>query len=167
MIMPPAGFQVRVDLQPGDLGLVISQHAEIYFRECGYDITFEAYVAESLAKFALSPMGRQRVWIAERDGQFAGCIGIVRSSEREAQLRWFLVDPSARGSGLGAWLLREALGFARDCGYETVLLWTEQSLPVAGRMYRATGFRKVEEQPGAWGVDVVEEKYVMSLGDVL
>ncbi len=157
------GIPVRDAIRPGDLGLMIYQHAAIYSRECGYDVTFEAYVAESLAKFGVSRSERERVWIAERDGQFAGCIGIVRRTDEEAQLRWFLVDPSARGIGLGRRLFDAALAFARASGYETVMLWTEREMRTAVRMYEAAGFRKVEEKPGTWGVEVLEEKYVLAL----
>jgi GNAT superfamily N-acetyltransferase len=80
----------------------------------------------------------------------------------EAQLRWFLVDPSARGGGLGKRLLFEAIPFCWDCGYESVFLWTVSALTTAARLYQSAGFHKIEEKPGKhWGVEVVEEKYVL------
>jgi ribosomal protein S18 acetylase RimI-like enzyme len=81
-----------------------------------------------------------------------------------AQLRWFLVDPSARGRGLGTRLLSEAVSFARECGYRVVVLWTVSALAAAARLYRAAGFRKVQDRPGRlWGADVVEEKYELTI----
>ena len=92
-------------------------------------------------------------------------MAIVAASAETAQLRWFLVDPSARGAGLGKRLLGEALSFARQAGYRDVILWTVSALPAAAHLYRSAGFRKVEERPGRmWGVEVVEEKYALRLG---
>jgi N-acetylglutamate synthase-like GNAT family acetyltransferase len=114
-----------------------------------------------LAQFALARSERDRLWIAERDERIVGCIAIVATSEKEAQLRWFLVDPSVRGGGLGKRLLSEAVAFCEDCGYESIFLWTVSALTAAARLYSAAGFSKVEEKPGEhWGVAVVEEKYV-------
>lgn len=159
---PPPGLAVRHDLRPGDVGRIVERHGTLYARECGFDVTFEAYVAGPLARFALERAERERLWIAERadDGRFAGCIAMVATaSPAEAQLRWFLVEPDTRGTGLGRWLLAEALAFARESGYETVRLWTVNGLLAAAHLYRAAGFVKVEEKPGAWGAPVMEEMY--------
>ncbi len=159
-----AAVTLRYDLRPGDLGAVIHLHGTVYAREYGFDPTFEAYVAGPLAEFARSRTDRDRLWLAERDGRLVGCVAVVGTSEREAQLRWFLVDPAARGRGLGRWLLHEAVAFSRDRGYESLFLWTVSALTVAARLYRAAGFVKVEERPGRqWGVEVVEERYVLRL----
>lgn len=158
---PPA-FRVRTELLPGDIGTVVYQHGIIYSREWGFDASFEPYVAAPLAQFALSRTERDRLWIAEREGRFAGCIAIVGTSAKEAQLRWFLVDASARGSGLGKWLLHEAIAFARACGYRSIVLWTVSALSTATHLYRSAGFRKVGEKPGYWGVPVIEEKYELA-----
>src|SRR5205823_2985521 len=107
---------------------------------------------------------RQRLWIADHDGRVVGCVAIVAASPETAQLRWFLVDPATRGAGLGKRLLHEAVAFARQCGYTSIILWTVSALAAAAHLYRAAGFRKVEEKPGhVWGVDVVEEKYELAL----
>jgi ribosomal protein S18 acetylase RimI-like enzyme len=156
---------LRTDLRPGDLGIIVWLHGTVYARERGFDSTFEAYVAAPLAEFVCSPSPRQRLWIAERDGRIVGCVAIVTAAPQAAQLRWFLVEPSARGCGLGRRLLDEALGFCRECGYAEVFLWTESALTAAARLYRAAGFRKTAEKPGRmWGVDLVEERYERTLG---
>jgi ribosomal protein S18 acetylase RimI-like enzyme len=159
----PPGLSLRTDLRPGDIGTLVQLHGTSYAREYGFDSTFEAYVAGPLAQFALAHSPRDRLWIAERGEQIVGCVAIVGASETEAQLRWFLVDPSMRGQGLGRRLLHEALAFTAECGYESIFLWTVSALTAAAHLYRAVGFRKVEEKPGHWGVDVIEEKYVMPL----
>lgn len=156
---------LRTDLRPGDIGEIVRLHGVLYAREYGFDPTFEAYVAEPLARFAISASPRERLWIAERQGAIAGCVAIVAVPPQVAQLRWFLVDPSARGSGLGTRLLDEAIAFSRACGYGSIVLWTVGALAAAAHLYRAKGFAKTEERPGhQWGVDVVEEKYEMRLG---
>jgi ribosomal protein S18 acetylase RimI-like enzyme len=161
---PPDKISLRTELRPGDLGSVVHLHGTVYAREYGFDPTFEAYVAGPLAEFALSPSDRQRLWLAERGGRVVGCVAIVAASPQTAQLRWFLVEPGARGAGLGRRLLHEAVTFARHCGYRAVVLWTVSALAAAAHLYRAAGFRKVEERPGRkWGVDVVEECYELTL----
>ena len=155
---------IRTTLRPGDLGMVVYFHGLLYGQESGFDPTFEAYVAGPLAEFVLRGSQQERLWIAERDGQVIGCVAIVAASNEVAQLRWFLVDPSARGLGLGKRLLSDAVAFSRDHGYRSIILWTVSSLTVAAHLYRAAGFHKVEEKPGRmWGVDVVEEKYELQL----
>ncbi|HEY3174927.1 MAG TPA: GNAT family N-acetyltransferase [Candidatus Polarisedimenticolia bacterium] len=155
---------LRTELRPGDIGYVVYLHGLIYAREYGFDHTFKAYVAGPLSEFARSASPRERLWLAEMDGRIVGCVAIVASSPQVAQLRWFLVDPSARGIGLGRRLLIEAVGFCQARGYERVMLWTVSALTVAASLYRSVGFRKVEEKPGRhWGVDVTEERYELPL----
>jgi N-acetylglutamate synthase-like GNAT family acetyltransferase len=165
--VPRAGdapVTLRTSLRPGDIGSLIHLHGVLYAREYGFDPTFEAYVAGPLAEFVRAASARERLWIAERDGRIVGCVAIVAAAEQVAQLRWFLVDPGTRGAGLGKRLLHEAIAFARASGYKTIILWTVSALTAAAHLYRAAGFRKVEEKPGhVWGVDVVEERYEMEL----
>ncbi len=159
-----ADVSLRTTLKPGDIEAIVSLHSRIYSREYGFDQSFEAYVAGPLSEFARSSPSRGRVWIAEQEGRMVGCIAIVPSSPDTAQLRWFLVDPAARGFGLGKKLLGEAVSFCRACRYDSVMLWTVGALAAAAHLYQAIGFRKVEEKAGArWGVDVVEEKYELVL----
>jgi N-acetylglutamate synthase-like GNAT family acetyltransferase len=155
---------VRSTLKPGDCGEIIRMHGVLYARDCGFDETFEAYVAGPLAEFALRRSTRERIWIAEADYGIAGCVAIVASTDDVAQLRWFLVDPRSRGSGLGTSLLADSVAFARSAGYGSIMLWTIDALATAGRLYRAHGFVKVAEVPGRrWGTDVVEERYELLL----
>jgi GNAT superfamily N-acetyltransferase len=155
---------VRSDLRPGDLGAIVQLHGLLYAQEYGFDPTFEAYVAGPMAEFVNAGSPRERLWIAEKDQRIVGCIAIVAASVEVAQLRWFLVDPSARGMGLGRKLLDEAVHFAKECGYHSIILWTVSALTAAAHLYRAVGFRKVEEKPGrTWGVDVVEERYELTI----
>jgi GNAT superfamily N-acetyltransferase len=154
------------DFGPGDLGSIVSLHGTVYSQEYGFDPTFEAYVAGPLADFVRERSNRDRIWIAKRASQIVGCIAIVEKSAKEAQLRWYLVDPGARGLGLGKLLMTEAIAFCEECGYESVFLWTVSALTTAAKIYRAFGFELIEQKPGGhhWGVPGVEEKYVLILG---
>ena len=157
-------IEVRTRLQPGDLGEIVRLHGVLYAREYGFDQTFEAYVAAPLAQFAKTGCPRERIWIAEQNDEIVGCIAIVGHSPRVAQLRWFLVSPDARGGGLGKRLVREAVQFCEEAGYESVILWTVSALTAAAHLYRSAGFVKVEEKPERqWGVDVIEERYELRL----
>jgi GNAT superfamily N-acetyltransferase len=160
----PASIVLRTDLRPGDLGTIVSLHGVVYALERGFDATFEAYVAGPLARFVQVGNRRERLWTAERCSRIVGCVGIVAAAPQTAQLRWFLVDPSSRGTGLGTRLLDEAIAFCKVQRYTDVVLWTESALATAARLYEAAGFRKIEEKPGRmWGVDLVEEKYQLQL----
>jgi ribosomal protein S18 acetylase RimI-like enzyme len=162
--LSPETITVRSDLRPGDLGTIVYMHGAIYARERGWDTTFEAYVAGPLSDVVRSGSPRDRIWIAERGFVIVGCVAIVAATPLTAQLRWFLVNPSARGAGLGSRLLREAITFARSSGYTEIVLWTEKSLEAAAHLYVKFGFRKTEEKAGTlWGAAVVEEKYELYL----
>jgi GNAT superfamily N-acetyltransferase len=141
-------------------------HGAIYAAEQGFDRTCETYVAAPLAEFAARGAPRERIWLAEDGGRLLGCVALVAASEEIAQLRWFLVDPAARGRGLGTQLIAELVAFARACGYRSIFLWTVSALARAARRYRAAGFAKTDERPGRhWGVEVIEERYVLALAD--
>lgn len=160
------GIVIRHDLRPGDLGRVTKEHGELYAREYGFDHTFEAYVAATLAEFAqrLRP-DRDRLWLAERQGRLVGSIGVVGREGGAAQLRWLLVHPDARGQGVGSRLVAACLDFCRSAGYRSVFLWTVDSLADAARLYRRFGFTLTEEKPARtlWGQLLREQRYDLTL----
>ena len=166
MISRTAGAAtIRTGLESGDVGAIVRMHGVLYGREHGFDATFEAYVAEPLARFALAASPRERIWIAERHGELVGSVAVVAESLETAQLRWFLVAPDARGEGLGQRLLDEAIAFARAEGYRRMILWTVAGLEAAGRRYAAAGFVRTRQLPARrWGVEVVEELHELELG---
>jgi GNAT superfamily N-acetyltransferase len=156
--------EFRTALKPGDIGEIVRMHGVIYARERGFDHTFEAYVAEPLAQFAQRSSFRERIWLADGVDRLIGVIAIVEGRHETAQLRWFLVDPMARGRGIGRSLLTTAVEFARQAKYGWIDLWTESELPAAANLYRHAGFHKVQQHKSRqWGVEVVEEKYQMRL----
>lgn len=153
--------------RPGDMGWVVRRHAEIYAGDYGWAITFEALVARIAADFLdhFDP-SCERCWIAERDGERVGCVFVVKHPEREgtAKLRMLLVDPSARGLGLGKRLVRECTAFARASGYHTLTLWTNDILHTARALYEAEGYRLVsEERHHSFGVDLVGQYWELAL----
>lgn len=161
----PDHVNVRCDLRPGDIGSVVSLHGVIYSREYGYDHTFEAYVAAGAAEFAQAfDPHKDRLWVAEAGGETIGSIAIVRRSDSEAQLRWFLIHPNWRGLGLGRILLQKALQFCRQCGYRAIFLWTVSYLTAATHLYKSASFKKTEEKTSKlWGHTIIEERYVLQL----
>ena len=155
---------IRHDFRPGDAGRLIELHGLLYSEEYGFDHTFEAYVAKPLAEFMMSQTPRERIWLVDSNGVLMGSIAIVKHSETDAQLRWFLLDPSLRGRGLGNRLMEEAIEFCRECGYERVFLWTVSSLQAAAQVYRKANFRITEELTHKiWGCTLTEQRYDLVL----
>jgi GNAT superfamily N-acetyltransferase len=151
--------------RPGDLGWVVQRHGEIYAEEFGWDTSFEALVARIVADFAEKrDPAREQAWIAEVDGQRAGCVFCVRKDDQTAQLRILLVDPIARRRGLGRRLVRTCIDFARSVGYTQMMLWTNDPLASARRIYLAEGFRLVDsEEHDSFGHHLVGQVYTRSL----
>jgi GNAT superfamily N-acetyltransferase len=164
MVMDSAVY-IREASQPGDLGWVIMAHGEIYAREFGLDTSFEALVARIVADYAgARDPAREAGWIAELDGRRVGCVFCVAKDETTAQLRILLVDPAARGRGAGRLLVDECIRFARRAGYRRMVLWTNDPLKSAARIYRAAGFRLTAEAPQhSFGVDLVGQNYELDL----
>jgi GNAT superfamily N-acetyltransferase len=151
--------------RPGDLGWVVMAHGEMYEQEFGWDTSFEALVARIVADYAGGhDDAREAAWIAERAGRRVGCVFCVAADGQTAQLRILLVDPAARGHGLGARLVDECLSFARQAGYKRMRLWTNHPLAAARSIYLARGFRLAEEEPHhSYGADLIGQVYELDL----
>ena len=149
----------------GDMGWVVGAHGRLYAEEYGWDLTFEALVAEIAAKFLREfEPGRERCFIAELDGQSVGSAFVVQEGAVTAKLRLVLVEKRAHGLGLGKRLVREAIGFARDAGYERMVLWTNDILHAARGIYVGEGFRLVaEEKHHSFGQDLVGQNWELDL----
>ena len=151
--------------RPGDLGWVVSRHAVLYGEEYGWGGPFEGMCAQIVADFVqhLDPR-RERCWIAERNGENVGSVFLVKDSDAVARMRLLLVDPKARGLGIGVRLVEECIAFARQAGYRKLTLWTHSVLAAARNIYERAGFKLVESKPhNSWGKEVIGETWDLEL----
>jgi GNAT superfamily N-acetyltransferase len=165
-----ASFTLRPP-HAGDLGWIVERHGALYAKEYGWNVTFEGLVARVVADFVMHfDPRRERCWIAEREGtsgpERIGSVLVVRHPEREgvAKLRLLLVEPGARGLGVGRRLVDECTSFARGTGYHTITLWTNSVLTSARRIYQAAGYTLVHEEPhDNFGHHLVSQTWELSL----
>jgi DNA-binding MarR family transcriptional regulator/N-acetylglutamate synthase-like GNAT family acetyltransferase len=151
--------------EPGDMGWVTHRHGLLYAQEYGWDDHFEALVAQIVADFINNfKPAKERCWIAEMGGEIVGSVFVVQSSDTVAKLRLLLVEPRARGLGLGTRLVEECIRFARRSGYQKIILWTNSVLIEARAIYQKTGFKLTEqEQHHSFGHDLVGETWELIL----
>jgi DNA-binding MarR family transcriptional regulator/GNAT superfamily N-acetyltransferase len=152
--------------KPGDLGWVVHRHGVVYADEYGYDERFESLVAKIVAEFVENyDSGRECCWIAEKAGEAVGSVFLVNGSGKVAKLRLLLVEPAARGLGLGERLVNQCIAFARRAGYRKIVLWTQSELHAARHLYQKAGFTLAESKPHrSWGRnDLVAETWELKL----
>ncbi len=150
---------------PGDMGWVVQAHGRLYFEERGWGAGFEALVAEIARDFLRNfDAGRERCWIAEMAGEPVGSVFVVKKDKSTAKLRLLLVEPRARGRGLGTRLVEECIAFCRDQRYRKLALWTQSNLTAARRIYKSSGFKRVKQQRHReFGVPLVGEYWELKL----
>jgi DNA-binding MarR family transcriptional regulator/N-acetylglutamate synthase-like GNAT family acetyltransferase len=162
--VPPPPAILR-NHRPGDMGWVVQSHGALYASEYGFDSSFEALVAEIAAKFLTSfDASREHCWIADIEGTQVGTVFLVKHTDEVAKLRLLLVDPAGRGQGLGKRLVGECVGFARQCGYRKITLWTQSILLAARRIYQDAGFVRVSSEPHrSFGHNLIGETWEREL----
>ncbi len=151
--------------EPGDMGWVTHRHGILYAQEYGWDFQFEALVAQIVSDFINNyKPARERCWIAEMNGEIVGSVFVVQSSDAVAKLRLLLVEPKARGLGLGTRLVEECIRFARRSGYKKLMLWTNNILVEARHIYQKTGFTLTEQEAHhSFGHDLIGETWELNL----
>lgn len=151
--------------QPGDLGWIVHRQAILYAEEYGWNGDYEALAAEIVAQFIKNyDPGRERCWVAEKDGARVGGVFVAKASDEVAKLRLLHVEPEARGLGIGKRLVEECIRFSRRAGYQKLSLWTQSILHAARHIYAQAGFRIVsEQQHHSFGKDLTAETWELYL----
>lgn len=151
--------------RPGDIGYVIHRHGVLYAEEYGFNDQFDAYVAKGMARFVenYNPL-KEHLWLVETHSRIVGSVAIVHCDDDTAQLRWLIVEPAQRGKKAGKKLVQEAVRFARQSGYQKVMLWTIDFLHAARKLYSNEGFILIEtKQSEVWGKTLTEERWELVL----
>ena len=155
---------IRTKVRPGDIGAIIYLHGTLYAKECGFDHTFEPYVAIPLGEFVKNQTTRDRLWIVEKNDRIVGSIAVVNCPGNIAQLRWLIIHPDFRGVGIGKKLVKEAIRFCRSRKYLFIFLWTIDFLKAALKLYTFEGFKLTESKSHTiWGRQLTEERYELRL----
>jgi GNAT superfamily N-acetyltransferase len=151
--------------KPGDIGHIIYRHGVLYAREYGFDETFDLYVGKPLIAFAENfDPDRENLWLVDKGPDILGSMAIVNTGNAVAQLRWLLVEPAARGLGIGQSLVDKGVAFCRDKGYAAIFLWTIDYLSAAKKIYARAGFNKTaHETSQVWGQTLKEERWELHL----
>lgn len=150
--------------KPGDLSWLQHRHMVVMAPAYGWDGRYEAHLAQIVAEFLSGrDVGAERFWVAERDGEILGCVGLTRVDARRGRLRLLFVEPDARGLGLGRRLVDACVAFAREAGYAEVVLWTVDVLYAARRIYAAAGFRLIGSEPSELSEGMADETWLLQL----
>jgi GNAT superfamily N-acetyltransferase len=163
----PKMFTLRSH-RPGDIGYITYRHAMFYSQTYGFDVTFDAYVASGLSQYIMQyDSQKEHLWVVEEGTTPVGSLAIVKKKDEVAQLRWFLVEPQARGRGLGKKLLHEAIAFCKRKNYQKIILWTISNLYAARQLYEQFGFQVTNNKTHQiWGQELTEELWEIGLNRV-
>ena len=139
-------ISIRHELRSGDLGRIVSLHGEAYAPLAGFGLRFEAYVAQTIAEYVLDNDSRGRIWLAEQDGRLIGCTAVALRDDKASQIRWVVVDPAARGAGLGNELVGRAVDYCKAEARDSIYLFTTDGLPESQSLYEKLGFRLTSDE---------------------
>jgi DNA-binding MarR family transcriptional regulator/GNAT superfamily N-acetyltransferase len=167
-MLGPKGQGSGIAIRPhrvGDMGWIVHRQATLYAEEYGWDIGYEGLIAGICSDFVLNfKPGKEYCWVAERDGAIVGSVFLVRKDDETAKLRLLYVEPSVRGLGIGRRLVDECIATARASGYRKLVLWTNDVLTAARKIYQKAGFMLVEEERHhSFGKDLIGQNWELEL----